>query len=623
MESDGSVPSNPMNVDDYDPMADPKRRAKSNDPGWKYGYWTEPGNRDKVTCNLCKTNTTGGIKRLKEHLAGGYGDVLMCANTTTAIRKEMRAYLEKNKRHRPISIDEDDEQDDGQQGQQANQDSTTSINHPSSGTAAKKRRSMWTTTPESSKSKEKETTKVADKLRRTPEQIVDERRSGSYQPSIEATTKSKADREYVNKQWAMWFYECGVPFNAINARQFQIACEATAQYGSGYVPPSMHELREPLLKECVKDVASMKAHHEQAWKTYGCTLMSDGWTDKRGRHLINFLVNSPEGTYFMESVDASGEVHNASMLADLLERRINIIGRDNVVQVVTDNGANYKAAGELLMLRFPTLFWSPCAAHCLDLMLEDIGKLKEFKKPIAQAKRVTTFIYRHGKLLHAMREKTGGDLVRPAATRFATCFLTLKSLHKHRDALRSLFVSDTWNYNKLAKTEAGKGVCDIILAKTFWTAVEDCLRASAPLLIVLRAVDADERPAMAEVVALMDMAKEKIKAGFTPQNKQALLKKILAIVEKRWVSQMDHPLYGAALYLNPGKFFAIKKKGDDRYVGELRSCFNDVLLRMEPDEAIRRKIDDFAMDYEEQRGPTFSNKMAIANIEFKSPRKYL
>jgi hypothetical protein len=50
-------------------------------------------------------------------------------------------------------------------------------------------------------------------------------------------------------------------------------------------------------------------------------------------------------------------------------------------------------------------------------MLEDIGKWKDFKKPTAQAKRVTSFIYRHGRILSAMREKTGGmDLVRPAAT---------------------------------------------------------------------------------------------------------------------------------------------------------------------------------------------------------------
>jgi hypothetical protein len=50
----------PVNVDEYNPMTDPKRRAKSNDLGWKYGYWIEIGNREKVTCNFCKTVTTGG-----------------------------------------------------------------------------------------------------------------------------------------------------------------------------------------------------------------------------------------------------------------------------------------------------------------------------------------------------------------------------------------------------------------------------------------------------------------------------------------------------------------------------------------------------------------------------------
>ena len=78
------------------------------------------------------------------------------------------------------------------------------------------------------------------------------------------------------------------------------------------------------------------------------------------------------------SVDASSEAHDAMMLADLLQKRTMNIEKDKVVQLVTNNGANYKAAGKLLIKRIPTLFWTPCAAHCLDLMLEDIGKLKKF-----------------------------------------------------------------------------------------------------------------------------------------------------------------------------------------------------------------------------------------------------
>ena len=221
-----------------------------------------------------------------------------------------------------------------------------------------------------------------------------------------------------------------------------------------------------------------------------------------------------------------------------------------------------------------------------------------------------------------MREKTGGaDLVRPAATRFATSFLTLKSLYKHKEDLKALFHSEQWIGNKLAKTKAGLDVQAIVFSTEFWNKVEDCLRASAPLLIVLRVVDGDEKPAMPEVQALMNHAKERINQSFAIQSKKSLLKKIMGIIERRWEKQMDHPLYGAALYLNLGKLHPLLKKNDDATVGQLRGCFLDVLSRMVEDEETRSKINAQAMDYEYLRGDAFSNKMAIQNLESMSHRK--
>jgi hypothetical protein len=137
---------------------------------------------------------------------------------------------------------------------------------------------------------------------------------------------------------------------------------------------------------------------------------------------------------------------------------------------------------------------------------------------------------------------------------------------------------------------------------------------------VLRLADGDEVPAMPEITALMKFAKEKITQGFPHQNKQALLKKIMDIVDKRWETQMDHPLYGAALFLNPGKFFPIVDSDDDALVGELRSCFNDVLAKMVIDVETRDKIDTQSVSYEGRRG-TFANVMAIQNMSKRSPRK--
>ena len=215
----------------------------------------------------------------------------------------------------------------------------------------------------------------------------------------------------------------------------------------------------------------------------------------------------------------------------------------------------------------------------------------------------------------------GADLVRPAATRFATSFLTLKSLHKHRDALKALFLSEEWNGNKLAKTAAGAEVHATVLSVEFWNKVEDCLRASAPLLIVHRVVDGDEKPAMPEVAALMKHAKDKIKLSFAIDSKKTLLKKIIDIIEKRWEKQMNHPLYAAALYLNPGKLHALLRDDEDVIVGKLRGSFLDVLARMEQDQDIIQKINDHSLDYEALRGPAFSNQLAIKNLDTTCPRK--
>jgi hypothetical protein len=53
----------------------------------------------------------------------------------------------------------------------------------------------------------------------------------------------------------------------------------------------------------------------------------------------------------------------------------------------------------------------------------------------------------------------------------------------------------------------------------------------------------------------MDVAKATIKESL--KAKPRLLAEVLECIEKRWENQMKQKLYGAALYLNMGKFFAL------------------------------------------------------------------
>ena len=133
--------------------------------------------------------------------------------------------------------------------------------------------------------------------------------------------------------------------------------------------------------------------------------MSDGWTDQKGRTLINFLVSCPKGTMFIKSVDASHQIKDARTLCDLLDVFILEVGAEHVVQVITNNATNYVVASRVLMERHPTLFWTPCAAHCIDLMLEDIGKIPFVKDIVDSSKSITKFIYNHACVLKLMTPK--------------------------------------------------------------------------------------------------------------------------------------------------------------------------------------------------------------------------
>lgn len=51
---------------------------------------------------------------------------------------------------------------------------------------------------------------------------------------------------------------------------------------------------------------------------------------------------------FFKSIDASSHVKNATYLCEAIEEVIKEVGEENVVQVVTNNAANYVAAGKII-----------------------------------------------------------------------------------------------------------------------------------------------------------------------------------------------------------------------------------------------------------------------------------
>lgn len=122
----------------------------------------------------------------------------------------------------------------------------------------------------------------------------------------------------------------------------------------------------------------------------------DRWTNGQDRTLLNFSMASHGTLAFLKSLDALYKVKNVETLCNLLDKVIHEVGVQNVVQLITNNTAAYVAIGRLVVERHPTISWPPPNAHCLDLLLEGIGKIGGWVKNVVEdAKHVTKFIYDH------------------------------------------------------------------------------------------------------------------------------------------------------------------------------------------------------------------------------------
>jgi len=110
-------------------------------------------------------------------------------------------------------------------------------------------------------------------------------------------------RKKIDAQIAEFFYTSAIPFNVIRNPTFAKICDMINRCGVGYKPPTYHDIREKLLKQVVDTIDIELEEYKEDWKRIGCTIMFDGWIDKKIRSICNFLVNNPKRTVFLYSLD--------------------------------------------------------------------------------------------------------------------------------------------------------------------------------------------------------------------------------------------------------------------------------------------------------------------------------
>ncbi|XP_073122785.1 uncharacterized protein [Henckelia pumila] len=582
-------------------QSNPTLPSNRKDIAWNYATLPDPKNPNNVCCCFCGKVTNGGIYRHKLHLVGGNRNVKECSKCPEHVKEEIKEFIKKKSNlknqmndipHLDDIVDlEDDEDEDDLQTKRKGK-------RPISGSSG--------LGPTVQGKKSKQAGPIDLYFAKDVEEIVRQRRAknkGQYDEN------KKKLREDAVQKFATWMYDAGIHFNAVKYDSLQPCIDAIGTFGVGMKP----EVRVKYLKKELTNTNLCLKSHEEDHAKYGCTIMADGWTDKKSRSLINFLVNGPKGTVFVESVEASSYSHTADKMYELLKLFVNRIGEKNVVQIVTDNASCNVKADRLLENNFRHLYWTPCAAHCIDLMLEEIFKIPRLKSLHERALMVNGYIYNRPQLLSMMREFTGQrDMIRTAKTCFAIAFLTLKRFQVHQANLRKMFTSKKWATSRYSKEVARKRVAEVMMMPYFWKCAVFALKVGGPLVKVLRLVDGEKRSPMGYIYEAMDRAKEAIAASFNMNEEK--YRGVFEIIDRRWNVQLHHPLHAAGYFLNPEFFYTNPDIENDAEVLEgLYKC----IARLVRGEDLQDKITNQLEKYKNAEG-LFGLPMAIRQRASKS-----
>ena len=133
-------------------------------------------------------------------------------------------------------------------------------------------------------------------------------------------------------------------------------CEAIGQFGAGFEPPSQRDLRESLLDKEYARTKSLLQEREAKKTKSGCSIMTDAWSDRKRRSIMNLCSNCVDGSSFISSKDMSDVSHTSEVIFELVDKAIEENGPGDVVQVVTDNASNNMGAKKLLLEKRPRIF---------------------------------------------------------------------------------------------------------------------------------------------------------------------------------------------------------------------------------------------------------------------------
>ncbi|GBG84018.1 hypothetical protein CBR_g37893 [Chara braunii] len=305
------------------------------------------------------------------------------------------------------------------------------------------------------------------------------RRTGR-QTSIKRYVKNPRQEE-IDDSCCEFFVENAIPFNAAKSRSFKKFTRACygPQHATNHplVPTGYNPLRCRLL-----DRLNKRLEEEEQ-------VIRDDW--EAGRSLFSSSAR----------MSVRGNKDSAAVVAGW-KRFFREVGVEKITTICTDSFAGNTSAAKMLREdpEFSQIYWLPCTAHCMDLLLHNICKKERAAEIISKANRVVNFFRVHRWPISALRtalvkfpDLKCSCLLRPAQTRFGMHYVMLQRLEVCEKAIRRIVTGQEWEVQVWRGDIRAKAffVEETVLDRVFWTDVRKLAAVMKKPYNVLREVDKD------------------------------------------------------------------------------------------------------------------------------------
>ncbi|CAI9755370.1 unnamed protein product [Fraxinus pennsylvanica] len=235
--------------------------------------------KQKVRCNYCHREFSGGVYRIKFHLAQIRNkDIVPCSEVPTDVRDHVQGILSNPKRQRTPKRQKMEQVENGHQ----NSSSASGGALPNHG------------------SSEQNGSACPSLLfpRSSP--------SAPPEPALEDAQKQKQDD--ADKKVAAFFFYNSIPFNAAKSTYYQDMVDAIAECGIGFKAPTFEKLRCNLLDKVKGDIHDLYRKMRNEWKETGCTILCNCWSDAAAFlnpsifYSLSFKVDSRMRNGFQEAM---------------------------------------------------------------------------------------------------------------------------------------------------------------------------------------------------------------------------------------------------------------------------------------------------------------------------------